>query len=226
MADLSYDLRSVAESAKPCPYLGIQHIAPEHVALVTRPLWRAASAGPGGVPRSAEDILLRQGFVKADEVPAGAMASYVRETNGASIEIRVQDEAQNDINLYLHEGEQAVLLRNWDLDNYENVIRAIDEIFSFADGVEAYRAANIEYGFAISPCGTVVADITADQFDLADVVVTDDPRQRWELRYPNELYADPDRADSLHSRWLSERGAWIGETAEVTALNRTLSLNP
>jgi hypothetical protein len=109
-----------------------------------------------------------------------------------------------------------------------------DEAIRIAKEMVSARPSDIDdiaqsHGFAVSPCGTIVADITADQFGLAHVVVTDDPMQRWQLRYPNEMYSDPRKAAALASEWRAQRDAWVGRArgmAETAPLNRIPGLNP
>jgi len=124
--------------------LAINDIPPEHLRLVTKPPRRAGPEPTSRLASSPEEIILRQGFVKADIPPAGSRASYVRHLEGAAIEFRIENDT--DAGLYLHEGDRVVLLRDWDLDKYDSTLQVLSEMFSFADGVEAYRAAHTEYG--------------------------------------------------------------------------------
>jgi len=94
-----------------------------------------------------------------------------------------------------------------------------DEAIRVAKTMVSARPSDIDdiaqsHGFAVSPCGTIVADITADQFGLAHVVVTDDPGQRWQLRYPNEMYSDQRKAAALLSEWRAQRDVWIGRASD------------
>jgi hypothetical protein len=123
-------------------YLTRDDIAPEHLSLVTRPRRRAVAAQVG-LPRSADDILLREGFVRSREAQAGALLSYVRDLDGSSMEFRIED--RETANLYLHEGGQTVLLRSWSIDN-DSYMAVMGKMASFADGIEAYRAVQREYG--------------------------------------------------------------------------------
>jgi len=95
-----------------------------------------------------------------------------------------------------------------------------DESIRVAKTMVSARPSDIDdiaqsHGFALSPCGTIVADITADQFGLAPIVVTDDPGQRWQCRYPNEMYSDQRKAAALFSEWQAERPAWLERAGSV-----------
>jgi len=71
------------------------------------------------------------------------------------------------------------------------------------------------HGFVLSPDGNFLVDLTADQFGLPEIVVTDNEERRWQLRYPNELYYEASRGDAWLADWWSERGQWIARAREI-----------
>jgi len=71
------------------------------------------------------------------------------------------------------------------------------------------------HGFVLSPDGNFLVDLTADQFGLPGIVVTDNPERRWTFRYPNEVYYEPSKGDAWLADWRSEREEWVARAREA-----------
>jgi len=131
--------------APPGGFYAYGTLSPELLRIVPKIVTRAAPvAGSPGGP-SAEERLLQAGFARGPFSPGNGPASYSREFEGGTFEIKVLEEGRTDINLYLHSEGRTALLRTWKVGRDLSSAQAVDEIIPFVEGAERFSTAVSEF---------------------------------------------------------------------------------
>jgi hypothetical protein len=72
------------------------------------------------------------------------------------------------------------------------------------------------HGFVVSGAG-IVADVTADQFGLSCVVLTDNGEHHWYARYANEMYDGVEQGKAWIKEWRCHAQTWRDRAIELLA---------